>query len=185
MKVTTAQLKIPIVQTLSLLVAAIFIYSYLKGDPLNPTLYQNIFHTLNLVFHEAGHTLFMWGGNFIYVIGGSLFQILMPLVIALYFWGRNEIFETSIILMWVAANIYEVGVYMSDAKDRALPLLGDDPESHDWYAIFSQLNILHQAPATGEAFIILSFVVLTYALLVALYTIWAPFVEYKEKKSIW
>ena len=177
MNISYVQYKPAVLKTVGLLFVAIFIYGYLQGDPLNPTLSQNIFHTLNLVFHEAGHTLFMWGGNFIYIIGGSLFQILVPLVIALYFWGRNEIFETSIILMWVAANVYEVGVYMSDAKERVLPLLGDNPDSHDWYAIFSDLNILHSATSIGSLVVDLAFVVLIFSAILGLYSVWAPFVE--------
>src|SRR5919198_2149407 len=37
-------------------------------------------HLINLPFHEAGHLVFMPFGRFMTVLGGSLGQLLMPLV---------------------------------------------------------------------------------------------------------
>src|SRR3954462_1087916 len=39
-------------------------------------------HLINLVFHESGHIIFSPFGEFMTVLGGSLMQILIPLVCA-------------------------------------------------------------------------------------------------------
>jgi hypothetical protein len=185
MKVTLAQLKTPILQSIALAVVITFVYQYLQSNPLSPSFSQNIFHTINLVFHEAGHTFFVWAGDLIYAGAGSFFQILVPVVIALYFLNRNELFETSVVTTWVAANIYEVGIYMKDSKERVLPLLGDNPDSHDWYTVFSQLDILSSATNIGNMFISGAFIVLIFAVALGIYTIWAPFVLYGARNKTW
>ena len=41
---------------------------------------ESFLHLINLPFHEAGHLLFMPLGRFMAILGGSLGQILMPLI---------------------------------------------------------------------------------------------------------
>ncbi|THJ24060.1 MAG: hypothetical protein CAF45_007060 [Nitrospira sp. CG24E] len=41
---------------------------------------ESFLHLINLPFHEAGHILFIPLGRFMTILGGSLGQILMPLV---------------------------------------------------------------------------------------------------------
>ena len=41
---------------------------------------ESFLHLINLPFHEAGHLLFIPLGRFMTILGGSLGQILMPLV---------------------------------------------------------------------------------------------------------
>jgi uncharacterized membrane protein len=40
----------------------------------------NFLHLIDLVFHEAGHVIFGLFGRFIAVIGGSLNQVLVPVI---------------------------------------------------------------------------------------------------------
>ena len=42
-------------------------------------------HGVNLIFHEAGHVIFGFFGEFIAVLGGSLNQVLIPLIAAVAF----------------------------------------------------------------------------------------------------
>jgi len=46
---------------------------------------QSFMHNINLVFHEAGHVIFRIFGNFMMILGGSLAQLLMPLIVMLAF----------------------------------------------------------------------------------------------------
>ena len=57
-------------------------------SPLDSTLANSFLHLPNLVFHEAGHILFLPFGRFMTVLGGSLLQILVPIVcaVALFHW---------------------------------------------------------------------------------------------------
>jgi hypothetical protein len=106
---------------------------------------------VDLIFHEAGHTIFFFLGQFVQVLMGSGFQILLPAFIAGYFLVRKEFFQAAIVLFWVGANFINVSVYAADAVSMQLPLLGGDGVMHDWNYILSTLNILSATPFVAEA----------------------------------
>ncbi len=105
----------------------------------------------NLLFHEAGHLIFLPFGQFAHMIGGSLFQILLPCIFLFYFLYRYNFFASSVILFWIGDNIINVSVYMKDAQAMQLPLLIEGT-FHDWNWIFSQLGILWASNIVGGIF---------------------------------
>ncbi len=46
---------------------------------------------VNLIIHEAGHFFFSWFGYTINILGGTLGELLVPLLCALFFFGQREI----------------------------------------------------------------------------------------------
>lgn len=96
----------------------------------------------NLMFHEAGHWIFFPFGRFMNILGGSLFQCLLPLGILFYFFYTRQFFSSVFCLFWLGDNLINVSVYISDASTRALPLLGGDGVIHDWWWILSTLHLL-------------------------------------------
>lgn len=96
----------------------------------------------NLIFHEAGHTIFIFFGEFIHVLMGSGFQVLLPLGIAAYFWYTEQRFAAAMCLMWVGQNLINVAVYAGDAFAMQLPLLGGDGVMHDWNYLLTTLHLL-------------------------------------------
>jgi hypothetical protein len=103
----------------------------------------------DLIFHEAGHVIFMFFGEFISVCMGSGLQILLPFSIAVYFLYHRQKISGTICLMWTGMNLINVSVYAHDAIAMQLPLLGGDNVVHDWNYILSMLNILHSAPVVA------------------------------------
>ena len=105
-----------------------------------------ITHTVNLVFHEAGHMIFaIFGNNILMIFGGSLNQILIPLIIAGSFWVRRDTLGFAFALFWCFENFLDVAVYMADARALQLPLiggLGDD--AHDWRNLFFRFGLIDQ-----------------------------------------
>lgn len=105
-------------------------------------------HRINLVFHEAGHIVFMPLGEFMTVLGGSLFQVLVPLVVAGAFLLRHaNNFGSSVALWWTGQSVSDVAVYIRDARELRLQLLGggtgaDRPGWHDWENLLSRLGLL-------------------------------------------
>lgn len=100
-------------------------------------------HSLNLLPHEAGHFFFRFFGEFMMFLGGSLWQILLPAIIAWSCFRHDQRIGTQLALLWLGQNFIDVSIYAADAQDRALPLLGGlGPESHDWYNILSMLGML-------------------------------------------
>ncbi len=106
---------------------------------------------VNVIFYEAGHTLFFFFGNFMNVFMGSGFQVLLPLLISIYFFLTYQRISGSVVLMWVGQNIINVSLYASDAVARQLPLLGGGTEGHDWNYILARLNLLEYTDQISKA----------------------------------
>lgn len=102
----------------------------------------------NLIFHEAGHVLFMPFGELLYMMGGSIFQILLPTIIAISFLRKREIVSALFALWWAGENMIGVGRYIADARAQNLELIGGE---HDWAGIFSRWpSLLSHDTAIGE-----------------------------------
>ena len=103
-------------------------------------------HLINLPIHEAGHIFFHILGEFMGVAGGSILQIVVPVVFFIYFIYHQKPFSASIVLFWVGNNFLDVYVYASDAVVMQLPLLSDltgaEGGFHDWNYLLSETNLL-------------------------------------------
>ena len=95
---------------------------------------------VNLVFHEAGHPIFSIFGEFIGIAGGTIMQIGIPLGFALYFIFTKRLFSAAVVMFWLAQSILNVSVYVADAVETKLPLVGGP--IHDWNYLFSRLHLL-------------------------------------------
>lgn len=124
---------------------------------------------INLVIHEAGHVIFMPFGYFLTVSGGTILQLLVPIVFICYFVFRRENFSASILVYWLALNLINISVYASDALKMQLPLLTGDKDSHDWNQILFTLNLLRHTQFIGRAILGLGIVCLLVALIWGLY----------------
>ncbi len=125
--------------------------------------------TVNLIIHEAGHVIFMPFGQFLYILGGSLFQILLPVIFVFYFYRRQEYFSASLLLFWVGQNIINVSVYASDAIAMQLPLLGGDSSGHDWNNLLQMTNTLRYTKEIGLAIFIIGIIIMIYAICFSFY----------------
>lgn len=112
---------------------------------------ESFLHRVNLPFHEFGHLLFRPFGQWMMYLGGSLFQILLPLLIAGYFlWRQRQPFSASVCLWWCAQNFVDVAPYVGDATNMFLPLTGEWSDDivdvrayrHDWHNILEPLGWL-------------------------------------------
>lgn len=121
------------------------------------------FQNINLVYHEAGHVLFYYFGSFMYILGGTIFEIMVPLSITIYFLWRKEYFGTFFAAWWLSTAFYSVGVYAADARSRVLPLITNDVNAHDWYNMLSRLDWLSYDHAIGQTFLWLSWITLAGA----------------------
>ena len=115
---------------------------YATGDPSHAYANWNLIDSVDLVIHEAGHTIFRIFGEFIYIFGGSLTQVLLPCIFAGYFFVRRQYFSGSVLLFWVAQNILYVATYMGDSIRQQLPLLGGDNVIHDWNYLLTHMGLL-------------------------------------------
>jgi hypothetical protein len=123
--------------------------------PMGVDAVSPILHLPNLVFHEAGHVLFMFFGRFMTVLGGCLFQFLLPLILAAAFLKQRTPFGAVVCTWWAGENLLDVAPYIADARALELVLLGGktgaEVEGHDWEFILTQLGWLHLDRTLGLA----------------------------------
>ena len=108
---------------------------------------NSFLHLPDLVFHEAGHILFAPFGQFMTVLGGSLTQVLIPVIAAVAFVRQEEAFSASVCAWWAGQNLVDLAPYIADARALQLVLLGGhtgaEVEGHDWEFTLNQLGIAH------------------------------------------
>ena len=115
-------------------------------------------HAILLPFHEAGHyAIFRWFGQFIMTLGGTLGQHLMPIVLGLaLLLRRRDPFGAAIFLWLLGFSTIDMAVYMYDAFDPQLMLLGGttgaESDGHDWQNIFGDLGLLRRSRGIGIFF---------------------------------
>ena len=104
-------------------------------------------HHVILPFHEFGHLLFMPFGRFMTILGGSLFQVLMPLgLMAAFVLKQRDTFGASVMLWWAGQSLVDLSPYVADAVDRAMPLVGGAGEAaHDWGNLLTMTGMLGHA----------------------------------------
>lgn len=131
---------------------------------------KSFMHLVNLPFHEAGHIFFRPLGRVLHSLGGSLGQVIMPLVCTLVLLIKTrDTFGTSIGFWWTGESILDMAPYINDARSMSLQLLGGNTGAsapygfHDWNFVFSELDLLKYdhlianiAEMTGKLFMILA-----------------------------
>jgi len=116
-------------------------------------------HCLNLPVHESGHIIFgIFGNRVLTSLGGSLFQIIMPLVFCFALWIKpRDILGAAIALWWAFENFIDVAVYIDDALPMKLTLIsgGTGAEApygfHDWNFILSETGLLLKYDTIADA----------------------------------
>ena len=103
---------------------------------------------VNLAIHETGHLVFAPLGEWPSVAGGTLFQLIVPLVFAGYFVRREDRFAATVPLWWAGENLFGIARYVSDARAQELPLVGGG--EHDWTWMLAELDLLHRDVALGR-----------------------------------
>jgi len=104
---------------------------------------------VNLIIHEGGHFFFSWFGQTIMILGGTLGELLVPLLCGLYFFWQREATATAFCSFWFFENFLYIGTYMADARAQDLPLVGGG--EHDWGTLFGQWGLLMQDQNIGAA----------------------------------
>jgi len=127
--------------TLVVRLGAITLFSWYFFSAIRSPGVFHLIDSVDLIFHEAGHTLLFWAPEVITVLGGSLMQILVPLTCVIYFSFQRSFFSSALLLFWLGYSIVNVSIYAGDAFARQLPLLGGDGAIHDWMYLSAELGL--------------------------------------------
>lgn len=139
------------------LYAFLFLWSwrFLTSSVAENYVGESFLHWINLPFHEAGHVLFGFLGDFVRALGGTLGQLLIPTICLGTFLLKNrDPFGASVALWWLAENFMDIAPYIADASSGQLLLLGgvtgrDVPGYHDWENVLGDLNLLRYDRTLG------------------------------------
>ena len=106
-----------------------------------------LLHSVNLVFHEAGHVFFSPFGRFLHVLGGTLGQLIIPAVVICTFLWQSDTFGGAVGAWWLGESFLDIAPYINDARAGQLMLLGgvtgsEVEDYHDWEVLLTKLNML-------------------------------------------
>jgi len=140
---------------------------------------NSFLHLVNLPFHETGHLFFQFFGRWMTSLGGTLGQLLIPLLCLLVLLIKTrDPFGASVSLWWLGESFMDIAPYINDARNQELMLLGGvtgkeaEYGYHDWEFILSEIGLLRydhvlgqMAFTTGIVLMLLSFAWAGYILL--------------------
>jgi hypothetical protein len=133
---------------------------------------ESFLHLINLPFHEAGHVIFRPLGTFMASLGGSLNQLLVPLIcLAVLLLRTRDAFGASVCLWWFGENFLDLAPYINDARAGRLPLLGGNTGHsapygfHDWEFLLTETGLLQYDHLLARSAHLFGSVVMTLAIL--------------------
>ncbi|CAN5174608.1 hypothetical protein BH11PSE11_BH11PSE11_36290 [soil metagenome] len=142
-------------------------------------------HNILLIIHEAGHVLFMPFGQFMTILGGSLFQLLLPLIVAAtILWQNRDPFGAALGVWWCGVSLMDLAPYIYDALRPTLTMLGghtgeDGP--HDWIYLLGAFNRIAQSQTYGGIVHKLGVVVMLAASAAAALVLWRMWLARNDK----
>jgi len=159
--------------------------AYVLVRHLSNPMYSSILGALNLGLHEFGHLVFSPFGQFLQILGGSLFQVFAPIFGIFNFYRQEDFFAIALSFGWFSTSLFDMARYVSDARTMNLPLVspfgGGDDAIHDWNFLLSRLGLLQLD--TKLAFLVKC--IATLSMLVCLvFGAWLLWQMYKAKETL-
>lgn len=123
-------------------------------DQTSASFMHHVLSMANTVFHEAGHWILAPFGRFLSVLGGSLFQVAIPVVVGVALWRSASLAGPPFAMWWAGQSTASVARYIADAQGGRLMLLGgvtgrDAPGTHDWRNLLQWTGLLQWDAALG------------------------------------
>lgn len=129
--------------------------AWLASRYWNDRAYLSIWHGINLAFHEAGHIVFAPLGRMPGVMGGTLMELIIPLVAGALLFRQRDLFGVAVAVGWLGIVCFETATYAGDALALALPLVSPfgapGAAGHDWGNILAHFNALRHTYAVAAA----------------------------------
>ena len=149
---------------------------------------ESFLHLINLPFHEAGHIFFTPFGRFIQILGGTLGQLIIPVIIAGTFIKQCQPYSATIGLWWLGESFMDIAPYIDDARAGQLMLLGgvtgsEVEDYHDWEGILSRLGMMQYDHALARVAFTAGFLIMLLAICWGSYILWQEFLL-REKRAL-
>ncbi len=151
--------------------------------PLDESM-NSFLHNIDLPIHETGHLVFSFLGEFIQYLGGTLLQLIMPLVVFFTFLLKNrDAFAAAVAGWWFGQNFLDIAPYVNDARDGVLMLTGgvtgqEAPDVHDWKNILGMLGWIRYDHLLARFCFALGIIIMLLSLC------WGGYILYRQKESL-
>jgi len=163
------------------LLALIAVYGvYLSTmDIPSGEIWGSLMHYPIVPIHEFGHVVFRPFGEFMHNLGGTLFQVLLPLIFGGILIVKNrDPFAAAVMLWWSAIALIDAAPYVYDAwKPQHILLSGrtGDTGSHDFIDVLGDLGLLHKAQPIGYGVRWFGVGMMAIALVWGAYVLWLQY----------
>lgn len=125
--------------------------------------WNTFLHYVNLPIHETAHLVFLPFGTFMHFLGGTLGQILFPLVLAVFFLVKNrDAFASALCLWWTGQNFLDIAPYIDDARTQTAALVGGGV--HDWGWLLGHMRMLHLDHAIARTVFVIGGIIMVTAM---------------------
>jgi hypothetical protein len=99
---------------------------------------------LNQAVHATGHLLLVGTNETMQQLGGTVLQLLLPLIVTAYFTVRDDEHAASIGVWWVGQNAVNISASMAISGTGSTGSVPGSVE-HDWLMLFARWDVLHHA----------------------------------------
>ena len=148
---------------------------------------SSLIHLPMVPIHEFGHILFRPFGEFLMLLGGSLLQVMLPLIFGGIFLVKNrDPFAASVMLWWAAVAVMDVAPYIYDAwEPRHVLLTGrtGDTGAHDFIDTLGDLGLLHKARPIGRGVHAFGVLMMLAALVWGAWLLWQQYRTWKSSTT--
>jgi len=136
-----------------------------------------LLHSVNLVFHEAGHVFFSPFGRFLHVLGGTLGQLIIPAVVIGTFLWQRDTFGAVVGTWWLGESFLDIAPYINDARAGQLMLLGgvtgsEVEDYHDWEVLLGKLGMMQHDHTLAQVSFSIGSLLMIVAMLWGGYLLW-------------
>ncbi len=127
----------------------------------------------NIVFHEVGHFVFQVFGDTMGLYGGTLGQLLPPIICAVVFWRQKSLVSLSVALLWLFENFFMAAGYIETARSEGPVVMGVlGVGIHDWWRILIRWRALKYDTTIATIVRIVGWVGLSSTLVYVTYFWW-------------
>lgn len=145
--------------------------------------FRDFFWGITFFVHEGGHMIFSLFGQFLHVAGGSITQTVIPILFIIYFWSRNQQWQSSIMMFWLGESLNYLSIYIGDAEVMRLPPALAEGLIHDWNYLLKSLDLLPYTLFISRGVWVLGFFCIISAMVIGLVTAKNSLVETPFEKG--
>ena len=95
--------------------------------------------------------------------GGTIFQLLVPVLCGFHFWRQSNRLGWQLCLFWFGENLLNISIYAGDAIKQALPLVAGGV--HDWTYLLGKTGLIVYTRGVGRTIFAAGSAIIFFALI--------------------